>query len=224
MPNEEIPRPEAKGLRREPLQQRSQASLDRLLDVTEELLKERRFESILVADIVRRAKSSVGVFYSRFQDKADVLFALMDRENRRSIDAAEHFVDIRSLDGIPIGEIVRRGIRVLIRNYRERRHVLAPIIGLYMSQPDRYLFDNPFKERVRQIALALAEARGHELRHPDPSMATRLTIGFLTSFLEHLTVFDSVGFCGLHLDDPGLEDELYRMAQKYLGMEDVPNG
>ncbi len=179
MAKQDSKRSDVKGVRREPLQQRSQASLERLLDVTEELLKERRFESILVADIVRRAKSSVGVFYSRFQDKADVLFALVDRENKLSVTAANQFVSPEQFIGVPVGKIVRRGIQVLIKNYRDRRHVLAPIIGLYLSQPDRYVFDNPVKERIQLIATMLVETHRSELDHPDPLTAVRMTIGFL---------------------------------------------
>ncbi len=220
MAKQDSKRSDVKGVRREPLQQRSQASLDRLLDVTEELLKERRFESILVADIVRRAKSSVGVFYSRFQDKADVLFALVDRENRLSIDAANQFISPEQFVGVPVGKIVRRGIQVLINNYRSRRHVLAPNIGLHLSQPDRYVFDNPGKERIQLVATMLVEARGSELDHPEPLIGVRMTIGFLTSFLEHLTVFDKSSFCGLTLDDPRLEEELFLMSQRYLGIKD----
>ncbi len=221
MAKQDSKRSDAKGVRREPLQQRSQASLDRLLDVTEELLKERRFESILVADIVRRAKSSVGVFYSRFQDKADVLFALVDRENKRSVTAANQFVSPEQFVGVPIGKIIRRGIQVMIKNYRDRRHVLAPIIGLHLSQPDRYVFDNPVKERMQQVAIMLVEARRSEIGHPDPLTGIRLTIGFMTAFLEHLTVFDKAGFCGLTLDDPRLEDELFSMSRQYLGIKNL---
>jgi AcrR family transcriptional regulator len=212
---------DVKGLRREPLQQRSQASLDRLLDVTEELLRERSFESILVADIVRRAKSSVGVFYSRFKDKADVLFALVDRENAKSADAAHGFaISIENLNETPLYRLVRGGIAILVQQYRSRRHVLAPIIGLNLSQPDRYVFHNPAKERLQEVACRLAEVRAAEVSHPNPAAATRIAIGMMTGFLEYLVVFGNTGYCGLTLDDPRVEEELYRMAKSYLGLQD----
>ncbi|MBY0586241.1 TetR/AcrR family transcriptional regulator [bacterium] len=216
---------DSKGIRREPLQQRSQASLDRLLDVTEELLRERRFESILVADIVRRAKSSVGVFYSRFQDKADVLFALVDRENSKSTDTVDQFVaSIDQLDDIPLDRILQRGIEILVNQYRARRHVLAPIIGLNLSQPDRYAFHNPVKERLQQVAQHLASLRGNEVDHPDPASAVRVVLGLITGFLEHLVIFDKAGYCGLRLDDPRVEEEMYLVAKRYLGLKEMSSG
>lgn len=215
----------AKGLRREPIQRRSQASLDRLLDVTEELLKERRFDSILVADIVRRAKSSVGVFYSRFKDKADVLYALIDRENNNSADMARAFFELQEqAKDVPLPMLVRRAISLMVNQYRNRRHVLAPIIGLNLSQPERYVFDNPVKQRIREGALTLARDRGSEVNHQDPELGVRMTIGFITSFLEHLTVLDQSGYCGMTLDDPRLEDELFKMADRYLGFKDQSIG
>ncbi len=47
--------------------------MERFLQATRELLEERSFEEITVADIVERADRTVGSFYARFQDKDAVL-------------------------------------------------------------------------------------------------------------------------------------------------------
>ncbi len=52
-----------------PCQPRSQRTQDRLLDATEALLATRPFEEITVAEIVRRARRSVGSFYASFDAK-----------------------------------------------------------------------------------------------------------------------------------------------------------
>ena len=58
---------------RPPRQQRSAATLDRIVRAAEELFAERGFEGATVDDIVARAGSSKGSFYSRFADKQALL-------------------------------------------------------------------------------------------------------------------------------------------------------
>ena len=64
---------------RPPRQARSQETLDRILDAAEALVAEKGFGDATVADIARRAESSVGAFYARFKDKEGLLYALYER-------------------------------------------------------------------------------------------------------------------------------------------------
>ena len=63
--------PSAAGLHwvRPPQQARSQETLNRLLDAAEQLVAEKGFDDTPVAEVARRAGSSVGAFYSRFREK-----------------------------------------------------------------------------------------------------------------------------------------------------------
>src|SRR5262245_60015512 len=72
---------------RPPAQARSRATLERLLDATETLLRTRRFEDIEVDEIVRRARSSVGSFYARVGSKDALLPPLYERYGLRLRDA-----------------------------------------------------------------------------------------------------------------------------------------
>jgi AcrR family transcriptional regulator len=64
---------------RAPRQARSRATFDRLLAAAAELLAERRFEEATVAELVRRAGSSVGAFYARFGSKEALFHELDER-------------------------------------------------------------------------------------------------------------------------------------------------
>src|SRR4051812_16000039 len=64
---------------RPPSQARSQATMDRFVQATRDLLEERPFEEITVADIVGRAERTVGSFYARFEDKHAVLRLLLEQ-------------------------------------------------------------------------------------------------------------------------------------------------
>lgn len=58
------------------MQARSRATRARILKVLEKSVKENSIDTLTVADIARKAKSSVGAFYGRFADKAAALDAL----------------------------------------------------------------------------------------------------------------------------------------------------
>ena len=63
-------------------QGRSRQTLERILRATRELLQEKEFEEITVAEIVQQAQSSCGAFYARFPSKEALLPALYDAYSR----------------------------------------------------------------------------------------------------------------------------------------------
>lgn len=58
------------------MQARSRATRARILKILEKSVKDNSIDALTVADIARKAKSSVGAFYGRFADKAAALDAL----------------------------------------------------------------------------------------------------------------------------------------------------
>lgn len=66
---------------RVPQQARSQRTLEAILEATEALLEDRRFEQIPIAEIVLRAGVSNGSFYARFPGKDALLPELYRRYN-----------------------------------------------------------------------------------------------------------------------------------------------
>ncbi len=91
---ERMPRP-IPDLRwvRAPQQARSQETLDRILDAAEALVTEKGFEEATVAEVARRAESSVGAFYARFRDKTGLLYALHDRYLEQAMATADLALD-----------------------------------------------------------------------------------------------------------------------------------
>ena len=65
-----------------PRQARSQSTMDRLLDATESLLRDRAFDDLTIAMICKAADSHVGSFYNIFKDKDALLECLLERVDR----------------------------------------------------------------------------------------------------------------------------------------------
>jgi AcrR family transcriptional regulator len=62
-----------------PLQARSLATMNRILDETEKLMVHASFENISISTILKRAAVQPGSFYARFPDKISLLAALYER-------------------------------------------------------------------------------------------------------------------------------------------------
>ena len=66
-----------------PRQQRSSDSLERILKTAETLIRNKGYEALTVAEVVRRSNTSIGTFYARFQDKTALLHAVQERVHGR---------------------------------------------------------------------------------------------------------------------------------------------
>ncbi|MFQ5417449.1 MAG: TetR/AcrR family transcriptional regulator, partial [Myxococcota bacterium] len=108
------------GLRwvRPPQQARSQQTLDRILDAAEAMVSEKGFEDSPVSAIVRRAGSSVGAFYARFEDKYALLRALSDRFVLQAMLTADEALGPGRWERSSIPTILHSVIRFLVSIYR----------------------------------------------------------------------------------------------------------
>jgi AcrR family transcriptional regulator len=77
--------------RRQPVQQRSQERLDRILSVAEELIATKGSDQVKMSEIAQGAEISIGSLYQYFPDKRAVVRTLAERyaaESRRCIEEA----------------------------------------------------------------------------------------------------------------------------------------
>ena len=107
-----------------PRQRRSDASLKRILDATEALLERKRFADITVAEIARKARSSVGTFYLRFPDKLALLHHLDERFAREAEDALARDFAIERWHGRSLAEASRAMVEFLVDVHVRKRGML----------------------------------------------------------------------------------------------------
>ena len=113
---------------RPPQQVRSQETLDRILDAAEALVTEKGFADTPVAEIVRRAGSSVGAFYARFRDKDALLHALYDRYFEQAMATADAALDPARWEGASIDEMLSAVVRFLVEIYREQHGLIRAFV------------------------------------------------------------------------------------------------
>ena len=164
-------------------QERSQRTLERLLDAAEVVIREKGFADATVADIARRADCSVGTFYRRFRDKRALLHALDERFAEEFRATMEEAVAPERWQGAPIVEILAGYIEFALK--QGRTSAALQRAALVMSVRDA-TFAERHMRLVRELHERLREllwARRDEIGHPEPTLAIEFVLEQLRTML-----------------------------------------
>ena len=155
---------------RAPKQHRSRRTLQRIARAALELIAQNGVEGTTVGAITRRAGSSVGSFYARFDGKTDLLVYLDEHiwervEERWSDAMAEGRLDL------PIDQLVR-GLARLYADmdlvHRGARDAIGRARGPGAGPSDAAV---RIRARVREDSARLLLEKRDAIAHPDPELA-----------------------------------------------------
>ncbi|MGH8836659.1 MAG: TetR/AcrR family transcriptional regulator [Actinomycetes bacterium] len=204
---------------RPPRQARSVATLDRIVRAAQELLAERGFDQATVDDIVARAGSSKGSFYSRFADK-EALLAYLGGEclARAKATWAEQF-DPDRVAGTPLAEVIDEFVGRLLDEYREQGSVLRALVLEARLHPGNEFerMTDELDAHVRDTLATLLAARAEEIEHRDPAQAARVGLLMLDATLREAIMFSTGRGRPLAVPPRELRRELARAFLAYLG-------
>jgi AcrR family transcriptional regulator len=174
---------------RAPRQARSQATLERFVDATRQLLEERSFEDITVADIVSKAERTVGSFYARFEDKYAVLHVLVDRLDERIRSLVASFCEPARWEGASVEDFVSQSVSLSVLAYRRSNSV-------YRAALTAAATDERFRNRRIATMRSCAEhhktflvGRAGELGCADVERASDRMYELVTAMLDHELLF-----------------------------------
>lgn len=208
---------------RPPQQARSRETLDRILDAAEWLIAEKSFEDTSVAEIVRRAGSSVGAFYTRFQDKDGLLYALYERYLEQATATADDALDPARWEGHDIPEILAAVVRFLVEIYREQGGLIRAFVLRNHTDAEFRARQERLSHHVSLRLSALLLARPDEIAHPDPERAAVFGLTMVFSTIEGAVLFGETRSSQLTLSDDDLAAELVRAYLAYLGVASRPS-
>jgi AcrR family transcriptional regulator len=206
---------------RPPQQARSQATLDRLLKATEQLITEGSFDEATVSEITRRSNSSVGAFYNRFLDKEALLDCFDDRFFQRARKHWDTFFESPKWSQGQLEQRVGQFVTLLIQKNREHRPLLRSLALYGLARPDpRYAARRMQLEEyvLGQIKQGLL-TRPCSITHPKPSLAVELGFRMVLSTVQALILFSNSSRATVPSDE-ALADELTGAFLAYLGVAD----
>ena len=202
-------------MRKQPQQQRSIDSTNRMLDAAEELISSGGLEALTVDAVVRLSGASNGSLYARFGDRLGLLAAVQDRfldrlgELRRSqAGAIAAAPDLRSALAATVASFVD--------TFTTHRNAFDAFMLQTLSVPE-------FRERgsvaTRESASDLAAVlrhHGDEVRHPEPDVAADFVFRTLFALATQVVMFPGEEATGTSIDRDRWVDETTNMLHAYL--------
>ncbi|HEU0016051.1 MAG TPA: helix-turn-helix domain-containing protein [Longimicrobium sp.] len=204
---------------RPPRQARSEASLGRMVQAAEEVLREKGFDEVTLAEIAARAGVTVGAFYGRFRGKDALLVHLEERvlgELRGLVGGqADRLADRAG----PLASLVFDLLMAATAFYRAHRGTLRALDLRARSDPAlRARLDAANRATLQRLA-PIVEARRDEIRHPGPSQAFPFAVLLAGNTLREAVLFDTPWLAEAGWSDRKLARELTRAFLAYLGVD-----
>lgn len=201
-----------------PLQQRSERTLDALLDAAERLLEDGPIQNVSVAVIAREAGSSVGAFYHRFPDKQALTRTLYERFVNESVATIEGNFGPDRWRGHTLAEVLAALVDFTTRDYLRRPGLRRFAMHLIDSDPDVRQLAQGLSGATVDAMARLLERRRDELSHPDPVVAAEFLHRVLFATLDQVALFHGDAPTGKELSEEQLIEELTRAIHAYLGV------
>jgi AcrR family transcriptional regulator len=182
---------------RKPVQDRSRRTLDALLDATEALLRERRFEQITVAEIILRAGASTGSFYARFPGKDALLPALYARYHAELPERLERIAGSLDYDRLSLADACRRVVREFASSFERHPHLMRAIVIYARTKPEEIRPLLGERARVHRQLVDLFRPFHPEIRHPDPEEAVRSGLFLVATTVREAVLFPDAPLAAL---------------------------
>jgi AcrR family transcriptional regulator len=202
---------------RPPRQARSHRTLERLLDAAEEVITAKGTERATVAEIARRAGSSVGAFYARFPDKEALLRVVLERFFDQATATIEAVLEPERWAGATLAEMLEACLGFTVGVFRDRRPLIAACAVRSAADPALRSVSCDLGELVAARMNALLVRRGERPGHPRPAEAVRLATWLVLGALEARALHGPGG--GPDVADEVLAAELARVCLAYLELD-----
>ena len=193
--------------RKQPKQQRSAETRQRILDAAARVFAEFGYRGGTTNRIAEAANISIGSLYQYFPNKDAILAALTDAH----IDAGAALLTARTAAGVPpaLEDQLRLFTRATIDNHRDDPHLHQVLFAEAPRSPALLARLRDTEETAVAAAYALL-ARHPEVRVPDLKFAARMTVATIESLTHRLIA------CAQPADAQQLEDSIVAMLAAYL--------
>lgn len=173
-----------------PQQARSRATLERLLDASEDLLENAHFDQLTIQRICEHAQVTVGNFYNRFPTKRALLDALYERYLDEGIHEISEFAG-REWADVPLATRVRELVQTIVHLYRSRRGIVRSLSLHYRRRPGdaSTVVRQRLETMVTQAERVLA-ACDDEVTAEDPKWAAGFAIQMIMAVAREKILFN----------------------------------
>ena len=141
---------------RAPVQARSKAAMDRILDTLEALLKEKAFDSITLQELAQRSDTGTSSIYARFKDKQAMMIGIQGRLRDRWVDCIEELTRPARWERMSDRQLITGVVLAAFQFYEDH----GPLVRA-MLLADEPAINQRVKQNLKATANRFAELLGH---------------------------------------------------------------
>ena len=201
---------------RAPVQARSRAALERLLDAAEQQFSETGYDATTIGAIARRARVSVGAVYTRFADKGALFAAVQERYKDRILAEWDAALASPRWRDAPLAEVVAGVVA-------EMAGIAGRHGGFIRAFAVRAMVDRDVGARAVAITQGLAVrlaplllARRAAITHPDPAFAVDFGFRAVLATLQQVVFYGGAVPTARAVQIDQLVPDLTRLYLAYL--------
>ncbi len=214
-PSSAFPRVETPSILQPPRQRRARETEQALLGAGRELLAQRDFAAVSVAQIAAACQVSVGAFYGRFRDKMAYFEALRALVIEETAESVNRYLAQQRWEDVPTHTVLEKAMRFLVLGVIANRGVIRASLRHASTRPEEWLPHRQNGDAVVERMVVLLVPR-LSLPAAEAELRVRFAMQAVFSMLVNAVLNDSGPF---HLDDERLPAEMTRMLTGYLGVE-----
>ena len=196
--------------RKRPRQERSQATVDTLLEATARVLVREGFDGLTTNGVAQHAGVSIGSLYQYFPNKEALVAALIERHIEKMNNLV--FAELARVATLPIAAAARGEIELTIR-----AHAIDPKLHRVLTEQvprvGRLAKLREGDEICHRMVAGLLAARREELAVQDVDLAAFLLVSTIEAVVHRAALLYPD-----RLEDPRLIDEVTLLVTRYLGV------
>lgn len=205
--------------RRETRQTRGERTQTALLDAAEELIVEAGLDGMSIADVAKRAGSSVGAVYHHFKDRKALLYAVFHRLTQMLLDQTRQAADPTRWDGARVADILEGYLDLRLQQRRLAGKSKAAAALVMADDPELKAHMAEIKREGSQALLDLLMARKDQIGHPNPKFAAAFVIDQVNAMLYALSDPYQKTSALATFDDATFKKELMRWSKSFLRLQ-----
>ncbi|MEM6638116.1 MAG: TetR/AcrR family transcriptional regulator [Pseudomonadota bacterium] len=205
--------------RRETQQTRGEKTQTALLDAAQELIVEKGMDGLSMADVARRAGSSVGSVYHHFKDKKALLYALFHRMTSILLQQTREAADPAKWDGATVYDLLEAFLDLRLQQRRMAGISKSAAALVMADDPELKAHMAEIKREGSQALLDLMMVRKDQIGHPDPAFAAAFVIDQVNAMLYALSDPYQKASALAEFDDVTFKEEVLRWSKSFLRLQ-----
>ena len=206
-----------------PAQKRSRITRDKLIAAFEDLLREKYFDQITVAEIAERARVAVGTVYRRFKNKEAFIPVMLEQQRlRQAAMLSDPEAGLRLSEDASLHEALRGIAHYTWKQIGEEAHVLRTLYLFARLKPE-IVSDgwNSLEEQGLNQIKMLLDHYSEEIKRTDLDKAAIMIFYFFNYILIERGLFGDLSSEFLaDFDAEDFAEEVADFAYGYLMIKD----